>query len=224
MTLTDQNGNELVVRTVEPKAGPLVVPVGGYLILHWSVNGQSALNVLGLFVQAGGVFNQALADAMATMVRGQAVASNIGAQISNTTSLIGVGVRDLRTANQPEYNGTMTAFPGTDTTERTGGQQALVVTLRTALAGKSFRGRVYLPLDGNTAFDGPTSQYTTLAANAGVAFIDGIRSSLPSLPGFSNIFGLAVISRKISQANTVISVSSRNRITGSQRRRLPPRR
>jgi hypothetical protein len=69
----------------------------------------------------------------------------LGSQCPATTTLTRVELRDLREANLPLVESTVTAVPGTDTGIALASQLAFVITLRTAKSGRAFRGRVYIP-------------------------------------------------------------------------------
>jgi hypothetical protein len=61
-----------------------------------------------------------------------------------TASLVGVDVRDLRASNNPIIESSGPAVPGTAATTALPPQVAVAITLRTAFAGRAFRGRVFL--------------------------------------------------------------------------------
>jgi hypothetical protein len=65
--------------------------------------------------------------------------------ISTTTSLASVTIKSVHAADQPTVQSTGAAVLGTHASVSTPNEVALVVTLRTALSGKSNRGRMYIP-------------------------------------------------------------------------------
>src|SRR5689334_18708054 len=122
---------------------PLVISNAVKVRLHWSYNGKLGFNVLGGQVGGGYTNSQGHADALGTAVLARFTSSGLKALCATTTSLLAVGIRDVRSANLVEYVSTASAVPGTGSGDPLPNQDAAVVTLRTALAGKHFRGRVY---------------------------------------------------------------------------------
>jgi len=122
---------------------PLVMANTVQVRLHWTYNGVAGFNVLSGIVAGGYTNSQAHANALGTAVLGRFTTSGLAALMATTTSLIAVGIRDLRTANQAEFVSVAAAVPGTGSGNPLPNEVAAVVTLRTALAGRSFRGRAY---------------------------------------------------------------------------------
>jgi len=168
--------------------------------LIWNLGGaEGAINVYGAVVTGALTFNQALADALGSAIK-SAFTSQLAPHISGGVSLAKVGVRDLRTDNQAEFIDTGAAVVGTGTGDLLPGQVALCVTLRTALAGKSFRGRSYLP--GFVEADNQASGTTGATANAaGVAFVQAIDNALKA-----NGLALGVLSRP-SERKTLVETT-----------------
>src|SRR5882672_3363229 len=121
----------------------LVIPSAVQVRLHWTLNGVDCFNVLGGSVAGGFAASQAIANTIGAAILGRFTSSGLAALCATTTSLISVGLRDIRTANQPEFVSVAAAVPGTGAGNPLPNQLAAVVTLRTALAGRSFRGRAY---------------------------------------------------------------------------------
>jgi hypothetical protein len=212
----------------------LVVPNGGFFIVHWLIGGERAINVFGLNIAAGTQVNQAVADALAVQTQSWFSAAGLAPLVHTSDQIQSVGIRDLRSANLPEYVANVTGAGGSDATEPLPNNIAIVVTLRTALAGKSFRGRSYVPLNGGTAWDGTTMHYTPAAVTAAGAWLTQIRTGLPLIVGTSGGLHLAVVSRGRkkdngdpptvpAQSNVVISSQVRSNIQGSQRGRIAHR-
>jgi len=111
---------------------------------HWTMNGVDAYNVLHASVTGAFVANQTITNALDTAVKARLTGGGLAALLATTTSLVSVNLRDLRTANLAEFVGAGAAVPGTGAGNPLPNEVALCITLRTALAGKSFRGRVYL--------------------------------------------------------------------------------
>lgn len=163
---------------------------GGFLKLYWSFNGEIGVNVLGVRIPPGvSSITQATADTVGAAVKA-AYTANLASRQPTTTQLARVGLRDYRSANLPEFREAAPAAVGTlPTTDALPRGAALVVTLRTALSGKSFRGRVYLGGWSEADNDANGAQVTA-AATAGVAFVNAVGDALEA----SGMF-LAVLSR-----------------------------
>lgn len=204
----------------------LVVPNAALLRLIWSLSGQPyAVNVLG--VNKGSVANitQALTDTVGTAIKAALAPSGLGAVLGTAVGLQSVGLRDINSPSQPEYLDSGAAVLGTAAGNLLPPQIAFVVTLRTALAGKSFRGRVYLTGFAVTA-NGATGQASTATGTASTAFITSIANAL----GASSM-NLAVVSRPSTTsvpprpAGFVTNVSARiarDLVWDTQRRRAVP--
>lgn len=201
----------------------LIVPGAAQMRLIWALSGQLyALNVMGV-VNAGGIaISQALTNSIGTAIKSGFTSSGHNATISTTVTLASVGLRDIRTANGPEFIDTGAAVAGTAVGELLPPQIALCVTLRTAFAGRSFRGRTYLPgfTESHNAAGGVVSG-TALA----VAFVTAVKSAL-----IANALDLGVISRPAPAAlppragsiNVVTAIVARDNIFDTQRRRAVP--
>jgi hypothetical protein len=207
----------------------LVIPSGAQMTLQWSRGAHRMYNVLGLFANAGFVIDQNTATALATVVSSAFTAAAVGPHVDVNTILSQVGVRDLRTANQAEYVAAPSGCLGAGLVEATAASIALCVTLRTAKAGKRYRGRVYLPFNTESSFDGETSSFTTPAGTAGSGFIGNIKTGLVTAPGIAGSLQLAVLSRggdedpPVTAATPVTTIMVRSLVATSQRRRLPHR-
>lgn len=207
---------------------PLVVPSGGQLVMRWIQGTENVYNVLGLHLTAGAIVGQAQAQACADVVAAAWATSGISAHVDVGTSIVTVGLRDLRQANLAEFIAPVTGCVGIGAGERVSHALACVVTLRTARAGKSYRGRTFLPLDAQAAYDAEIGQYLAQAVIDADDFMEAIRSGLTGSAGLSGNFQLAVISRPKKEDPTtwstpVISSQVRSNLAGTQRRRLPHR-
>lgn len=169
-------------------APPLVVPNAVQVRLLWTVNGQSAVNVLAARKAAGLTVSQGLANLVGAAIKG-AFTSVLASLISPGSGIVAVGLRDLTAANQTEYLDTGAVTPGTGTGEPLPASIAENVTLRTALSGKSKRGRVYIPgfTEASNDIAGVSTQ---AAADASVAFIEAVKDALSA-----NNLTMAVLSR-----------------------------
>lgn len=191
-----------------------IIITGTYEIrITWALSGADwALNVLHAQLPGGESVNQGLADAWATDLSAAHTSSGLEALQPTTVSLDRVGVRDLRTANQPMYEANI-ASAGTGTGDLLVRAASVNVTLRTSLAGRSFRGRSYVPgfdETQNTA-DGSIDPAAQAAA---VAWISAIRTAATAR-GHT----LAVASVKLGISTPVTAQIVRDNVWDVQRRR-----
>lgn len=134
--------------TLDPGAigGPVIVPSCAQITLSWiQDNGRYAHNVLygrysgpfaGTPTQAQNILN--------ALTTGAAWTGLAGFQ-STTSGLSFVSIRDVAIANQPIIASTTGGALGTSASPALPNETAICVTLRTALAGKSGRGRIFVP-------------------------------------------------------------------------------
>lgn len=142
--------------------------------LIWSRGGTDhAVNVLHFRVNPFFVVDQASVNSFASLIDTLVVSSGYAALMPTTDALARVTFRDRRTANAPEFVG-LVARVGTNVTEALPGSNAVVVTLRTAFAGRGFRGRVYLG-QWSEAANAASGVIAAATSTAAAAFITGLR-------------------------------------------------
>jgi len=195
--------------------------------LHWSFNNIVGFNVLAGIVGGGFANSQAIADALDTAIKGHLTTSGLKALLATTTELLRVGIRDVRTANQPEFLGAGAALPGTAGGDPLPAQLAAVVTLRTALAGKSFRGRVYL--SGADEAQNDASGHIAAGFNTAAALFitdvqtdmaaQGITLAVLSRPRFANLVPPLDVMTYPGAITPVTAILTRDTEWDDQRRR-----
>lgn len=126
--------------------GPVVIPNTAQIRFRWQMaTAKVAVNVL--YGRTGGVpaptvsQAQAIFSALSSGAQWTALASHLG----NTGGFLGVDIRSVHAANQPFVSSTGALVPGTAAGQPLPNEVAVVVTLRTALAGIQNRGRIFLP-------------------------------------------------------------------------------
>lgn len=201
----------------------LVVPNAAVLRLIWSLSGQPyAVNVLGVNKNAVSTITQTTVNTLGAAIKTSFSSSGLAGVVGTAVSLQSVGLRDINSANQPELFDVGAAVPGTAVGDLLPPQIALVVTLRSALAGRSFRGRCFLTGYAESA-NGATGQASAGAGTASSGFTVAIAGNLGA-SGFS----LAIISRPAPGAspprptgmvNNVIAHVVRDLVWDTQRRR-----
>lgn len=191
----------------------LVIPTAVQVRLRWTFNGIAGYNVIGGTVGGGFANSQAIANTIGTAVNGHFTTSGLAALCATTTSLLGVGVRDIRVANQPEFQSAAAAVPGTGAGNPLPNEVAAVVTLRTALAGRSYRGRAYFSgfiVGENSA----TGSIVAGLNTALVTFVTNVQTDLAA----SGIT-MAVLSRTHLSGTPVTLIQTRDSEWDTQRRR-----
>ena len=160
-------------------AGPVVIPSCVQVRLIWTLpSGKQVFNVLHGSVAGGFNATAAVAQAIYAAIIASGGWTSWKARVNLNGNLFGVDLRDLRTANMPIVQSTGGATAGTGATGATPPGSALVVTERTASAGRGFRGRVYLPgLDVSdlVAATGAASAATQTDA---LAFMNAVSAAL----------------------------------------------
>lgn len=185
---------------------------------------DAAVNVMHYDLNDGvplGLSEQDLADVFADAVGTAFAILNAGTTASslmhNTWSIDRITLRDMRIPNQPEYTSTV-AQTGLNTGANLPSANAVVGTLRTALAGRSYRGRVYVPGWSGQACT-VSGAVSSPAREAVEDFILAIGSNVASdVPGAQ----LVVYSRTLDETNAVTSVQVRDDQWDVQRRRNVP--
>lgn len=154
--------------------GPLVIPLTFQIRLLWALpNGVLATNVLHAIVPDDLVNSQAVVDDLYNAIAAEGTTATYFAFLAPGTSLVGLDIRDLRTADQAAFQSGAAATVGTGILDALPESTALVVTLRSGLAGRAHRGRIYL-----TGYDASATTSTGRAAaamaTAALAWIDAI--------------------------------------------------
>lgn len=210
--------------------GALVIPAGIEVNLLWTcANGKTARNTLGGSVASGFSATAVIAEAVRAAIVASGAWTAWAARLHSTVSFAGVELRDLRSANLPLVQSTGAAAPGTGAGLALPSQDALVVTLRTALAGRANRGRVYL-----VGFDSGTLVAATGSASAGTltdatSFITEVQTALgasgitlaikhPARAAYTGKRGAAIPARSAGMV-PVTEIVCRDAIFDSQRRR-----
>jgi hypothetical protein len=199
----------------------LAVPNTVEVKLHWGTSAsEQGVNVLHFLNVGAVIVNQALADALDTTIKGLFTTSGLAAVISLNHGIRQVGVRNLALANQAEFLSTNPGILGTSTGDALPPAVAQCYTLRTALAGKSYRGRVYLGFFAEAASVGATQ---SAGGPAGQTFLENIRSSLIASPNLH----MSVVSRFSGGAlrptplsTEVNAIQLRSSVWNTQRRRM----
>lgn len=195
----------------------LVIPDTVRVSLVWALTGvEFAVNVIHYIVPPGQVVSNATATDLANDIQNPFVSGALDTFISEEVDLSRITVRDIRTANLPEFGAT-TVAPGTSASQVLPLQIALVATLRTALAGRSYRGRFYMPgfAENANLADGTCDGAASSALETWLTAI-----SSPTVQG--NLWSLAVMSPTLGESNPVTAIDVRDNVWDTQRRRSYP--
>jgi hypothetical protein len=202
----------------------LQVDNGLQITLTWvPLTGFRANNVLHAEIPPGLAVTPALADAITGALNSLYTSSGLQAQQPVTTSSPFAVLRDLRTANLPLVSGSTSGLAGTGTGDPLPLRLACCMTFRTNKAGKSFRGRAYLPGFGEAA-NSPTGQIQSATKTALDSYATGFIAAV-NQQGLQ----LSILKRPLFDANGAITTPGvlthvtqaivRNTLWDSQRRR-----
>lgn len=192
---------------------PVVITGTLQIRVVWTLGGADyGQNVLHANIGGTPSVDQSMASTIAGFAGAAHTGSGLAALQPSSVVLDRVDIRDLRTANQPLLSASV-ASAGTATGQLLPRGTAQVVTLRTALAGRSFRGRVYVPGFAEEAAD-VDGRATQAARDAAVAFVEGFGDSMAA-----NGWPLGVASVKLAAINNIVGMVSRDSVWDRQWRR-----
>jgi len=156
----------------------LVIPNAIQVRLKWMLGTSvTAYNVLHASTGSGTQPTQALANTIGAAIKARYTSSGLALQHTTVTSLNKVGLRWIGAANFMEFEDAGAAVAGTGVGDPLPRAIALVVTLRTGMVGKSYRGRVYIPGWVEGANDG-AGLASAAAQTAAAAFVNGVATDL----------------------------------------------
>lgn len=210
-------------------AGAVVQPNTIAVLCHVSTHGRPQLYTLHALYTTAGPLNPNIAETIFAQAKTNLTGNAALTHMATTFSFTGVGVRDLRTLNLPEIPSTGAAVSGSDAGTPLPDQASICVTLRTAMAGRSFRGRTYtfgwtsnsMNADGTIA---------VVAQTAAVNFVNAVAAGITTAGGTLAIRSPALPSRPAHDGSTlppkdyfitpVTTVLCRDAIWDTNRRRL----
>jgi hypothetical protein len=210
--------------------GPVILPAGIEVDLVWNLASTKQIkNVLHGQVAGGFTATAAVAQAVYAAIIASASWTAWAADVHSTASFAGVNLRDLRTPNMPVVQSTGGATAGTGALLALPPGSSLVVSLKTALAGRGFRGRVYLSGLDSVVLVAGTGALTGAANTNAVNFITAVQTALttsgitlalanPARQAYTGRKGRAILARAANQV-PVTSISTRLTALTSQRRR-----
>lgn len=122
----------------------LVVPLAGQARLHWRFHTANVLwfNVFGFNYTGTPAIDPASVESLFTAIKG-AFSTNLALTMTDTR-LLALGLRDVRTESQAEVLSTSAFVGSTSAAPANPRNVSMVTTLRTAKAGRQWRGRLYL--------------------------------------------------------------------------------
>lgn len=201
----------------------LVVPSTIQAELWWTVGGRITKNVIHGTVAAGYSTTVANANAMTTALNSLFNSSGLNAFFGSTSTGPNVHLRDIRDVGFSLVDTSIVGASGTGTGDLLPRQTAAVLTIRTGRAGRSFRGRMYIPAMLETA-NGPDNHIIAAAKTALDAYANGFIAAVNQ-----NGFALGVMSRPLYNdddtirvqgfTTTAINVLCRDLVWDTQRRR-----
>lgn len=210
--------------------GPVIIANCIEVDLLWNLaSTKQVKNVLHGQVASGFTATAAIAQAVYAAIIASASWTAWALDLHTTASFAGVQLRDLRTANMPFVLSTGGATAGTGAASALPPGASLVVTLRTASAGRGFRGRVYLPGLDSVVLTAATGAATPTANTNAVNFITAVQTAMatsgitlslaqPARNAYTGIGGRAILARPAAVVN-VTTILARLTALTSQRRR-----
>lgn len=210
--------------------GPIQIANCIEVDLLWNLaSGKQVKNVLHGSVAGGFSATTAVAQAVYAAIIASASWTAWALDVHSTASFAGVQLRDLRTLNNPFVASTGAATAGTGAATALPPGSSLVITLRTAGAGRGFRGRVYLPGLDSVVLVAATGAATATANTNAVNFITAVQTALtsssitlaiaqPARQAYTGRTGRAIPLRT-ANVQPVTSIVARLTALTSQRRR-----
>jgi hypothetical protein len=210
--------------------GPLVIPNCCEVHLRWTLpNSKTVLNTLNGSFGGGFVATAAIAEAIRAAIVASGAWTAYKAFVNSGVGFAGVDLRDVHAANNPLVSSTGASAPGTGAGGALPEGVAACITLRTALAGRGFRGRVYLPgIDFAALAAGgvQSAAFITAAVN----FVTEVQTAMnasgltlciaqPARAGYTGRKGAIHLARP-ANTQTVTAITDRNNLFNSQRRRV----
>lgn len=202
----------------------LVIPNTVQVILQWGNGTKFPRNVLHGTIGASTPVDVTMANSIMTAWNNLMGSSLLTAQLGLDQSTNSVILRDVRNPNLAEVSSNVAGVVGTATGDDLPHQIACVLTIRTAFAGRGFRGRAYLPCwteDSNGA-SGQMSAAAKTAADAfaagfiGVFTAGGVTLGVAKRPIF-NPDDCSITTPGVTNPATQVIV--RNNLWDTQRRR-----
>lgn len=212
--------------------GQFTVPNCIQVRLIWTgANGRTVYNVLHGQVAAGFAPTAAIAQSVYAALIASAAWAAYQPLLPTTVNLQGIDLKDLRTLNNPVVQSTGAASPGTSTAAALPAGVAFVITQRTAQAGRSKRGRMYLPgwaanqvATGGVVVAGAQTAAVNLAVAVQTA-LSGQSITLalmnPARQAYTGRKGAAIPARAANVV-PITQLISRTTNMNSQRRRIMP--
>jgi len=211
--------------------GAFVVPNCVQVRMNWNLpNGKVVHNVLHGRVAGGFTATSVVAQAVYAALIASASCTAYKPYVNAASSLAGIDLRDMRTLNQPTLPSTGGSTAGTGVAVSLPPAAAICVTLKTALAGQSNRGRVYLPGIDSAADVSATGAILAAANTAALNFITALQTAMaasgltlciqnPPRIAYTGAKTGTVHPARIAGTVDVTSISTRSTTFRSQRRR-----
>ncbi len=210
--------------------GPLVIPNVVQVKLVWILpNGKFASNVLHGHNDIPTAVDVIMADGILSVLAADPLWTAYALSLSTLTALQRISVRNLDAPLLPEFESTGDALPGTNATHPLPEGVALCCTLKSAAAGKSGRGRVYLSGYGNDQVDtlghatagctGASSDFVSAVSNA--MFSVGLRLTIANRAhdSYTSPATGLLVPAQLAGDNVVTQILVENNLFDSQRRR-----
>jgi hypothetical protein len=219
------------IRDLGRNVGPYIIPLCVAVAVRWNTtNGKVVRNVLHGTIAGGFANSTAIAQAVFAHILASAAWTAWRPYLYSANSLAGVDIRDMRVITNPFFPSTGGTVAGTGAAAEVPAGVALCVTLKTALAGRGYRGRVYLPGLDTTAVTAATGAIVAAANTAAVNLVTEFQAALtasgitlaiaePPRNAYTSLITGVVIAQRAATATPVASITTRSTTFRSQRRR-----
>lgn len=219
------------VRDLGRNVGPYVIPLCVAVALRWnSTNGKVVRNILHGSISGGFANSSPIAQAVYAAVIASAAWTAWKPYVYSANGLAGIDIRDMRVTTNPWFPSTGGATAGTGAAAEVPAGVALCVTLKTAMAGRGYRGRCYLPGLDTTAVTAATGAIVPAANTAAVNFITAVQTALaasgitlaiaePPRNAYTSLITGVNIPQRSATVTPVTSITTRSTTFRSQRRR-----
>lgn len=189
-------------------------------VIHGDLGGQGLANILHFEITGG--YTQTDIDNLASLIDGE-VGSNYLPLMNGNIIYTETTVRGLQNINDLHSVDATSTGTGTNSGNPLPANVSLCVTLRSALSGRSARGRFYAFPPGAGALQSSPNLFTSTYAAAVVTFLNGVAASAAAA-GWSLVITSFIANkapRLLGKNFLVTQIANRNLIADSQRGRLP---
>jgi hypothetical protein len=211
--------------------GPYVIPLCVAVSLRWTTtNGKVVRNILHGSISGGYANSTTIAQAVYAAIIASGAWTAWKPYVYSANALAGVDIRDMRVTTNPWMSSTGGSTAGTGAAAEVPAGVSLCVTLKTAKAGRGYRGRVYLPGLDTSAVTAATGAIVAAANTAAVNFIGAVQTAMaasgitlaiaePPRNAYTSLITGVAVPQRAADVTPVTTIMTRSTTFRSQRRR-----